>query len=157
MAFLQGDSSRNARFLRGLKSHGFHVLGVYMSSNLSRDRNRAFIMAGLGSALLIAILLSPFASSDPDGLNRVSEDLKFDNKALAETPAQKLPFANFFDGYAVKGLPDGIATSVAGLVGTLATFGLAWGLGKLLVRGSGSSSTNPDTPSSDDPAQPLDR
>ena len=113
-----------------------------MSSNLSRSRNRAFVIAGLGVALLIAIFISPFASKDPDGLNRVSEDLKFDNKALEETPAHKLPFAGIFEGYALKGVPEGIATPLAGLVGTLAVFGLAWGIGKLVVRGSDSSSTD---------------
>ena len=115
-----------------------------MSSNLSRSRNRAFVIAGLGVALLIAIFISPFASKDPDGLNRVSEDLKFDNKALEETPAHKLPFAGIFEGYALKGVPEGIATPLAGLVGTLAVFGLAWGIGKLVVRGSDSSSTEHD-------------
>ncbi len=117
-----------------------------MSSNLSRSRNRAFFIAGLGVALLIAIFLSPFASQDPDGLDRVSQDLKFDDKAHEETTARQLPFYAFFDEYALRGVPEGIATPMAGLVGTLATFGLAWGIGKLVVRGSDSSSTNSDEP-----------
>jgi cobalt/nickel transport protein len=131
-----------------------------MSSNLSRSRNRAFIIAGLGTALLIAIFLSPFASSDPDGLDRVSQDLKFDNKAAEDAPARKLPFAKIFDEYALRGVPEAVATPLAGLVGTLATFGLALGIGKLVVRGSGSSSTAPDaSPPSDDsdyPDQPRE-
>jgi cobalt/nickel transport protein len=53
-----------------------------MSNRLYQQRNRAFVLSGLGIALLIAIVLSPFASSDPDGLDRVSEDLKFSDKAL---------------------------------------------------------------------------
>lgn len=110
-----------------------------MSSNLSHSRNRAFVIAGMGIALLIGVFLSPFASSNPDGLNRVSEDLGFDKKALEETPAHKLPFAQLFEGYAFKGVPQGVATPIAGLVGTLATFGLAWGVGKLVVRGSDTS------------------
>jgi cobalt/nickel transport protein len=129
-----------------------------MSSNLSRQRNRAFVIAGLGVALLIAIFLSPFASSDPDGLNRVSEDLGFDKEAIEETPAHKLPFAQLFDGYAFKGVPEGVATPLAGLVGTLATFGLAWGIGKLVVRGTSPSTRDDDAPQYlDDPDQPLDR
>lgn len=102
----------------------------------SRKRNQAFVVTGLGIALLVAIFLSPFASSDPDGLNRVSEDLGFADQEHPEAPATKLPFADVFDGYALKGVPDGIATPLAGLVGTLVTFGLAWGAGKLFVRGS---------------------
>jgi cobalt/nickel transport protein len=110
-----------------------------MSSNLSRSRNRAFVIAGLGIALLIAIFLSPLASKNPDGLDRVSKDLKFDSKELEQKPAQKLPFYHIFDEYALRGVPSAIATPLAGLVGTLATFGLAWGIGKLVVRGSPST------------------
>lgn len=107
-----------------------------MANNFLKQRNRAFIIVGLGIALLIAIFLSPFASSDPDGLDRVSQDLKFDSKAKEETPAQKLPFYHIFDEYALKGVPEGIATPMAGLVGTLVTFGIAWGIGKLVVHRS---------------------
>lgn len=105
-------------------------------SNRSRTRNQAFAITGLGIALLIAIFLSPFASSDPDGLNRVSEDLGFVDREHPEAPATQLPFAQIFEGYALKGVPEGVATPLAGLVGTLVTFGLAWGAGKLFVRGS---------------------
>ena len=108
-----------------------------MSSRLSQQRNRAFIVTGLGIALLIAIVLSPFASKNPDGLDRVSEDLKFGEKELKDKPAQKLPFYAIFDEYAVRGVPEQIATPLAGLAGTLVTFGLAWGAGKLLVRKPG--------------------
>lgn len=111
---------------------------MLMSSN-SHQRNRAFIIAGLGVALLIAIFLSPFASSDPDGLNRVAEDLNFADREVEEPPAQKLPFSAVFDGYALKGVPEGVATPLAGLVGTLAAFGLGWGLSQLVVRNSASS------------------
>lgn len=113
-----------------------------MSDSFSRSRNRALVITGLGIALLIAIFLSPFASKDPDGLDRVSEDLKFNDKALEETPAKKLPFSAVFDEYAVKGVPEGIATPLAGLAGTLATFGLAWGIGKLVVKGTDSGAGN---------------
>jgi len=105
-------------------------------NNPDRQRNQAFTLIGLGTALLIAILLSPFASPDPDGLNRVSEDLGFADRENPDAPATELPFANIFDGYALKGVPESIATPLAGLVGTLATFGIAWGAGKLLVRGT---------------------
>ncbi|MBD2021320.1 PDGLE domain-containing protein [Leptolyngbya sp. FACHB-36] len=105
-----------------------------MNNNLSRTRNRAVVVAGLGIALLIGVFLSPFASQDPDGLDRVSQDHQFEEKAQEDTPARQLPFHAVFDEYAVRGVPEGIATPLAGLVGTLAAFGLAWGAGKLLVR-----------------------
>jgi cobalt/nickel transport protein len=127
-----------------------------MNNNTSK-RNRALIIAGLGSALLVAIFLSPLASQDPDGLDRVAKDHGFDKKELEESPAKQLPFHAVFDSYALKfipgydqeGLPKMISTSAAGVVGTLATFGLAWGIGKLAVRGS-SSSVPPSDDYSDD-------
>ena len=105
-------------------------------SNTSWSRNRVFIITGLGVALLIAVFLSPFASQHPDGLDRVSQDLKFDTKASEQTPAKQLPFYQVFDEYALRGVPEALATPLAGFVGTLATFGIAWGVGKLLVRRS---------------------
>lgn len=110
-----------------------------MSNKLSDSRNFAFVIIGLGISLLIAIFLSPFASPDPDGLDRVSQDLKFEHKAAEDPLAKKLPFAQVFDEYALQGVPEGIATPIAGLVGTLVTFGLAWGIGKLVVKNSDSS------------------
>jgi cobalt/nickel transport protein len=93
------------------------------------------MIPGLGIALLVAIFLSPFASSNPDGLDRVSQDHKFVNKALKDTPAKKLPFYHLFNEYTLRGTPKPLATPLAGLAGTLVTFGLAWGVGKLVVRG----------------------
>jgi cobalt/nickel transport protein len=106
-----------------------------MSNKLTKS-NLAFILSGLGTALLIAVFVSPFASSSPDGLDRVSQDLEFEHKAAEDTPAQNLPFARVFDEYALKGVPETVATPMAGLVGTLATFGLAWGIGKLIIKNS---------------------
>jgi len=109
-----------------------------MTNNNSPERNRVLIISGLGIALLIAVFLSPFANSNPDGLNRVSQDLKFDHKAIEDAPAKKLPFYGVFDEYALRGVPEGIATPLAGLIGTLVTFGLAWGIGKIVIRRSDS-------------------
>lgn len=100
------------------------------------QRNRAFVLSGLGIALLIAVFLSPFASQDPDGLDRVSQDHGFDKKAVEEPISHNLPFYQVFEEYALRGVPEQIATPIAGLIGTLATFGLAWGVGKLVVRNS---------------------
>jgi cobalt/nickel transport protein len=116
-----------------------------MRSRLSQQRHRALIVIGLGIALLIAIVLSPFASKNPDGLDRVSEDLKFGEKELKDKPAHKLPFHAIFDEYAVRGVPEQIATPLAGLAGTLVTFGLAWGAGKLLVRKPGAPPEESDS------------
>jgi cobalt/nickel transport protein len=108
----------------------------------STNRNRAFIFTGLGASLVVALLLSPFASEHPDGLDRVAEDLEFTNAEVENPPAQELPTAQLFDEYALKGVPAPLATPLAGLVGTLAAFGLAWGIGKLTVRKTRSDATS---------------
>jgi cobalt/nickel transport protein len=105
-------------------------------------KNRLVIFTGLGISLMIAGFLSPFASQNPDGLDRVAQDLEFESKAHETPIAAKMPFAVVFNEYAVRGVPETVATPLAGLAGTIATFGLAWGLGKLTVRGRGTESDN---------------
>ncbi|MBW4660186.1 MAG: PDGLE domain-containing protein [Drouetiella hepatica Uher 2000/2452] len=117
-----------------------------MTDHPNQARNGAFVLVGLGAALAIAVFFSPFASSDPDGLDRVSQDLGFDNQAQTDTPAKKLPFYGIFEEYALRGVPEAVATPLAGLIGTLAAFGLAWGAGKLLVKGSSNKAVDPDFP-----------
>jgi cobalt/nickel transport protein len=101
---------------------------------------QGFVLLGLTAALVIAVFLSPFASSNPDGLDRVSQDQGFDKKAQPNPIAKRLPFFAVFEEYAVRGVPQAIATPLAGLVGTLVTFGIAWGAGKLLIKGSSGTS-----------------
>ncbi len=100
----------------------------------SQTRNRALVVTGLGIALLIAVFLSPLASKSPDGLDRVAQDQGFDKKEAEEPIAHKLPFYQILGNYELKGVPEQIATPAAGLIGTLVTFGLAWGAGKVFVR-----------------------
>lgn len=114
--------------------------------------NPTFIWIGLGSALVLAGLLSPFASPNPDGLDRVAGDLGFDAAEAEDAPAHRLPFAQVFDGYALRGVPEGVATTLAGIAGTVVTFGLAWGVGKLVVRRSGEPPEAPPWESDTDPS-----
>lgn len=115
-----------------------------MSNRSPQSNHKILIFTGLGVALLIAIFLSPFASQNPDGLDRVSQDHGFDQKATEDTPARQLPFYTIFDEYAMRGVPETLATPLAGLAGTLITFGLAWGAGKLLTK---NRSANPPSDS----------
>ena len=89
----------------------------------------AFIAAGLLVAFALAFFVSPEASGEPDGLNRVAIDEGFDvheeAHALADVPTA---------GYAVEGVDDErLSTGLAGLIGVSATFLLAGAL-FLLVR-----------------------
>jgi cobalt/nickel transport protein len=107
-----------------------------MKNRSPKMRYRTFFLSSLGIAVLLAAVVSPFASSNPDGLNRVAEDLGFISKQQPESVAQKLPPAKAFDGYALRGVPEPLATPLAGVVGVFATFALTWGAGKLFVRKS---------------------
>lgn len=104
-----------------------------MTNNSLIERNRNFWLIGFGVALIIVIFVSPFASSDPDGLERVSQDLEFEDKASENVLAEKLLFHSIFEKYTLRGVPDILATPLAGLIGTLVTFGIAQGAGKILV------------------------
>lgn len=86
----------------------------------------------LGFSCFVAIALSPWASSQPDGLDRVAQDLQFAEKAVENS--SPLSIAAQFKDYQVQGLPAPLGTSVAGLFGTLITFGATWSLGRFLGR-----------------------
>ncbi len=108
------------------------------------NKNQTWLLVGLGVSLAIAGFLSPFASKSPDGLDRVAEDLKFKEKEAEKPISGQLPFAQVFQEYAVKGVPETIATPLAGIIGTVVTFGLAWGVGKLTIRPKNNNSSDPE-------------
>ncbi len=105
-----------------------------MRHSSNHSNNRLFMLTGLSIALIIAVFVSPFASKNPDGLDRVAQDLAFESKASEDPLAHKLPFFSIFEEYAMRGVPESVATPLAGLVGTIVTFGLTYGLGKLSTR-----------------------
>lgn len=89
----------------------------------------AFILGGLVVALVLAFFVSPSASSEPDGLNKVAIDNGF---ADTETdhPLGDAPAA----GYEVRGVDDDrLSTGLAGVVGVAVTFAVAAGI-MLMVR-----------------------
>lgn len=94
---------------------------------------KVFILVGLLVALILAIFISPFASSLPDGLEKVAEDIGFLEKGESSRAWKFSPIPD----YVVPGLGEGaLATAVAGLVGTIATLLIGWGLASLLRRRS---------------------
>ncbi|MCX7868104.1 MAG: PDGLE domain-containing protein [Limisphaera sp.] len=83
---------------------------------------------GLGVSLVLAVLLAPWASSWPDGLERVAERFGFAERA---TTAAWAPIPD----YELPGIPwSALAVGMAGLVGTAVVFGLAMWLGRTLAR-----------------------
>jgi cobalt/nickel transport system permease protein len=76
---------------------------------------------GLGIALFLAIL-SPLASSHPDGLEWVAEQ-----KGFLETA--RAPFFNLIPDYVFPGISnEALATILAGIIGALMVFGVAFGI-----------------------------
>lgn len=89
------------------------------------------IYAALAVSILLAILLAPWASSDPDGLEKVADDLAFQSKVESEQPAWE---AAPLPDYETPGVQGSMSTAVAGVLGTVATFGAAFGVAMLLKR-----------------------
>ena len=86
-----------------------------------------FVVAGLMGALAVAAILSPLKSDYPDGLDKVAEStgievLNIEREGLF-LEGYELPF---FDqmGWSM------LATSSAGLIGTLVVFAIAFAIGK---------------------------
>jgi cobalt/nickel transport protein len=118
-----------------------------------RSRNlRLFLIAGLLVAAGLALGVSGFASSSPDGLERVAED-----KGFLSTARDHL----FADGpladYAVKGVDDErLSTGLSGLIGVLITFGLGLALFALVrsrrPEGNDDKGSEPTRPPGSEPS-----
>jgi hypothetical protein len=109
---------------------------------MRRPSTRALVLAGLAVSLVLAGVVSYYASSDPDGLSYVAERLGFNRTAGAHA-SDGSPLS----GYAVRGVADGrLSRGVAGILGVglvgVIAFGLMFALRR---RGSG-----PRTPDGDD-------
>jgi cobalt/nickel transport protein len=100
-------------------------------------RNRKFILAGLLVALLLAGIVSNFASSQPDGLDSValkgctvsgegkitSGDCPARHEKANQT--ERSPLA----GYGIRGIDNPyLSTGLAGVLGVGVTFGIGAGL-----------------------------
>jgi cobalt/nickel transport system permease protein len=88
---------------------------------------RAFALFALAVAVGLATAAAPFASSHPDGLERVAIEQRFDGAGVE----REAPIAD----YAVPAIDDErLATGLAGFIGTLFVFGTAYGVVTLARR-----------------------
>ncbi len=86
------------------------------------------IIFGLVIALICAGIISLFASSFPDGLEKVAEKLGFLEKGEGE-PVLKSPIPD----YALPGIKnEKLATSIAGIIGTLLVFAVSYGTAEII-------------------------
>ena len=88
------------------------------------------VVVGLVVALALATFVSPFASSSPDGLDKVAADKALDADVEAHAVAGG-PLAD----YGVDGVDNArVSTGLAGLIGVAVTFTVGFGLFAVIRR-----------------------
>jgi hypothetical protein len=101
---------------------------------VSRVSTGVLVIVGLALAVGLATAVSPFASSSPDGLEKVAEDKAFLDRGELHSIQEDSPIPD----YAFPGIEDErVATGLAGFIGTLAVFGIGYALALLLRRRRG--------------------
>ena len=90
----------------------------------SRSTLGIFTAAAVAIAVTLAFFVSPQASSQPDGLNKVAID-----KGFADTERSHALGDGPTAGYAVRGIDnERLSTGLAGLIGVTVTFAVGAGL-----------------------------
>jgi len=106
-------SARPDIFAAWAKLNGGEPTESYRTGALS------LALGGLILALLLGVFLSPFASAFPDGLEKVAEVKGF----LSASDGSQSWTASPLPDYSTPGVgAEGLSTSLAGLIGTLAVF-----------------------------------
>ena len=108
---------------------------------MRRVSTRAVVVTGVLVALLLAGVVSYYASTSPDGLNRVAEDQGF-----SQTRTRHHADDSLFAGYGTEGVGDRrVSKGLAGVVGSLVVLVLAGGL-TVLVRRRTTATGSTDEP-----------
>ncbi len=106
---------------------------------MKRFSQRAVVVTGLLIALAVAGLVSFYASSSPDGLNKVAADVGF-----ADTESEHGASESPLSGYETSGVGNARASrAVAGVAGCVAVLGLTGGL-VWLTRRRGADDEQPE-------------
>ncbi|MEE6257956.1 PDGLE domain-containing protein [Plantactinospora sonchi] len=128
---------------------------------MTRRRTGAFILGGLLVALLLAGVVSNFASSHPDGLDSsLRQGCTFDaddNIIGGSCPAQEAKDHELADSpladYGVRGIDNPfLSTGLSGVLGVLLTFAFGAGLFWLARRRTGGEGPGGADPAADVPA-----
>jgi PDGLE domain len=105
---------------------------------------------GIGISLLLAGVVSFYASSSPDGLEKVAGDVGFSEHAQ-DSPVAGSPLSD----YGVTGVADDrLSVGIAGIVGVVLTAVAAFGLFLLLARRNRPAAAAAEDPSGA-PAEPV--
>ena len=96
-----------------------------------RRSTKLFAIVALAVAVGLATAVSPYASSSPDGLEKVAAKKDFLDNGKLHSIQRDAPIP----GYAFPGIDNPrVATGVAGFAGVLFVFGFGSGLAYLLPR-----------------------
>ena len=97
-------------------------------------KQKTFLLSGFVVSLFLAGVVSFYASSNPDGLEKVAEDIGFIETAKDHTYAD-----GALADYGVKGIDNArLSTGAAGVIGVIATGVISTGLFMVVRRKSGS-------------------
>ncbi|MFE3770283.1 energy-coupling factor ABC transporter permease [Streptomyces sp. NPDC059122] len=114
-----------------------------------RRSARRLWLAGLAAALLCAGGLSYYASSSPDGLEKVAHDKGLDTRTEQHATADS-PLAD----YSVKDIANPrLAGGLAGVIGVAATLAVGTGVFVVLRRRKAAAAAPAGTPAADTPAE----
>lgn len=94
-----------------------------------------FVAVALALSVALAALLSPFASGDPDGLEKVAEQQGFASRE-AEEPAWRHALMPDYWSEDDSGETP-LRKAIAGVIGTLAVFAVGYGIARLAARRRG--------------------
>lgn len=87
------------------------------------------VVKGLIICFIIVLCIAPFASSNPDGLERIAIDKGFHKNG------QQSIIESIMPDYLILGINDSrLSTAAAGAVGVIITFGAFFIIGKIVTR-----------------------
>ena len=93
-------------------------------------KQKTFLISGFLASLLLAGVVSFYASSSPDGLEKVAEDIGFIDSAKEHTNSDGV-----LADYGVKGVEnERLSVGAAGVIGVIATGAISTGLFFLIRR-----------------------
>jgi hypothetical protein len=90
----------------------------------SRVSARTFVISAVLVAVFLAMIVSQFAVTDPDGLERVAEEQGFGDRAREHSLAD-----TFFADYATRGIDnEELSLAIAGVTGVVLTLVVGCGI-----------------------------
>ncbi len=103
---------------------GAQDLNATQLADRPRVGARPFVIGGLLVAVFLAMVVSQFAASSPDGLEKVAEDKGFSDSATDHTFAQSM-----FADYATRGIDnENLSLAIAGVTGVTLTLAVGTGM-----------------------------